>query len=206
MQRSNRRLWKRLVTPFLCAAIAVGAALPTSAAAAFGIAAFDGQVSAADGGPYTQAAGHPFAGSTTIAFNSHLDPEYGLFTIPDGDPRDIYTDLPPGLVGNPTVATKCSLADFNSGGGLTTCQPSAQVGVATVSSTWAPQTMVPVYSLIPRPGVPASFGFMFINVPVMLDARLRSTASGRAASSVSARRRNSSAWSSLMAVSLTMQR
>ncbi len=175
MQRRNNRLWKCLVIPLLLGAIAVSGALPATASADFGAAAFDGQVSTASGEAYTQAAGHPFAASTTIVFNVHPDPEYGIFQIPDGDPRDLYVDLPPGLVGNPTAVAKCSMTDFYAGEGHPTCQPSSQVGEATLTATLIPSpTVIPIYSLVPPPGVPATFGFMFSGVPVMLNARLRS--------------------------------
>jgi hypothetical protein len=175
MQRRNNHLWKYLVVPLLLGAIAMSGALPAAARADFGVHTFDGQVSTSSGAAYTQAAGHPFAASTTIVFNAHPDPEYGIFQIPDGDPRDLYVDLPPGLVGNPTAPAKCSQAEFFAGEGLTECLPAAQVGVATLTATLRPSpAVIPVYSLTPPPGVPATFGFIYAGVPVMLNARLRS--------------------------------
>jgi len=150
--------------------------LAVPAQAEFGAEAFDGQVTAdAAGHPFTQAGGHPFAASTTVTFNTFTHPVFGP-GWPVAPTKDLFVDLPPGFVGNPTIGEKCSLPDLALA--PPTCPVASQVGIATVR--WSPgsagDTIGPigVYLMVPPPDVPARFGFNVSGTVVMLDADLRS--------------------------------
>ena len=92
----------------------------------------------------------------------------------------MLVDLPPGLVGNPTAAAQCTAAQLASGGVLarTQCPADSQVGTALVrlNGHLARDVLgpLPVYNLVPPPGVPARFGFNVAGTVVTLDGELRS--------------------------------
>ncbi len=148
----------------------------------FGVAAFDGTVSADEAGtPYTQAGGHPYAATVAIDFDTLNDPAPLRGDLwPVAPVKDVLADLPPGLVGNPTAAEQCTTAQLAAGGVLarTQCPPDAQVGTALVrlNGHLARDVLgpLPVYNLVPPPGVPARFGFNVAGTVVTLDGELRS--------------------------------
>lgn len=92
-----------------------GALTPISAAglenASFGIESFSTQTTETNpegvSEPYvfTQAAGHPYALTSSVVFSSE---ELAGKTTVGGDPKDVVIHLPPGLVANPQVAAHCS--------------------------------------------------------------------------------------------------
>ncbi len=181
-QHSNetpRRHRGRLGILITCLAFVLAAVSPVGARAAFGVEAFDGQVAGdASGTPYTQAGGHPFGASAIIAFNTHADP--GLFgaQVPDGDPRNIEVELPPGLIGNPGAVPKCSQVQFfefipvsNNG---TNCPVDSQIGIAEIELLEGVHFMSAVWNLEPTPGSPATFGFEFAGIRLLVEAELRS--------------------------------
>jgi len=132
-----------------------GAVATSSASAAFGIHAFDGQVTAdAGGAAFTQALGHPYEAKTWIAFNTDGVSEGGK-PLPDGNVKDLAVNVPPGLIGNPTVADHCTEGQMESG----TCPPEAQVGFMIVDiSNGLPRSGAAVYNMVPRDGNVAEFG------------------------------------------------
>jgi hypothetical protein len=162
-------------------------ALAGPARAAFGVANFDGQIVDAGGGTFTQAGGHPAAVSTEVNFNTHtktIQP-FGFDVLwPDEPTKDIDVTVPPGFVGNPTAVTTCRMdqlqLDSRVGNGPQ-CPATSQIGLATVTTdglgTLTEDTSgVPVYNIVPPPGVAARFGFNIDNVIVVLDAKLRNDA------------------------------
>ncbi len=148
----------------------------------FGVDAFDGGLVGADGAPFTQAGGHPYAISTYIDFNTltNANPQIGP-VWPVQPAKDVLVDLPPGLIGNPTVLAKCTGPDLaNSHGPISMplCPPDSQVGTALVHvngqggyNVYGP---LPVFNMVPPPDVPARFGFNLAGTVVTLDAVLRS--------------------------------
>src|SRR4051794_28828388 len=103
----------------------------------FGIDAFDLAVKDPSGAVSTQAAAHPALLSTTIDFNTVHNPE----TVIKGDfwpvepPKDIYVDLPPGLLGSTADIPRCSLTELTNGVGAEgrpLCTPGSQVGTVFV--------------------------------------------------------------------------
>jgi hypothetical protein len=86
------------------------------------------------------------------------------FDLPgDEQLKDLDVDLPPGLVGNPNAAARCSAADFASD----SCPAASQVGSTTIEAT-ATIILIPtpitasgdIYNLEPQPGEPARLGII----------------------------------------------
>jgi hypothetical protein len=148
----------------------------------FGVAAFDAQASAdPSGAPLTQAGGHPYELTTSIDFNTVENPNPALgMAWPVEATRDVYVDLPPGLLGNPTTADTCTVAELTNGPDFQPrplCVPSAQIGtvMARVNAFGSNFVLgpVPLFNMVPPPGVPARFGFDVLGTVVMMDAKLR---------------------------------
>jgi hypothetical protein len=149
----------------------------------FGVAAFDVQTAAdAGGSPMTQAAGHPYALTTSIDFNTKtteiLVPPFNLLW-PVEPPKDIVVDLPPGVIGNPTAVAQCSLSDLVSDSdhvNLPLCSPASQVGLVRVKVNGSPNLAdaKALYNLVPPPDVPARFGFNFAGTVITFDVSVRS--------------------------------
>jgi hypothetical protein len=152
---------------------AIGAAALVGAGPAhadFRIDSFTASVTRADGQNETQAGKVPDAATTQ--FDMHT-------TVPtdvDEHVRNVTLDLPPGFIGNPTIAPQCSgqaLANL-------TCPVESQVGVVRVRHAVSPDGIVqigpfPVYNMVPRRGEPARFGFpLKQNINVAIDIGVRS--------------------------------
>ncbi len=155
----------------------------TAAAPVFGIDAFDGQLTDASGAISTQAGAHPANDTVSIDFNTLTkpDPQAGPDS-PVEPAKDVTVDLPPGLVGDPTVVDQCTEADLShtiNQQGVPLCAPNTQVGTVILHMDNRPFGMViygpiPVYNVVPPPNVPARFGLNVAGTIVALDARLRS--------------------------------
>jgi hypothetical protein len=150
----------------------------------FGIDILDGATTADASGPIsTQAGGHPYATTVSLALNTVHNPAPLIGDLwPIEALRDVVTDLPPGLVGNPSGLAQCTAAELANGVGTgpqPLCASSSQVGVATIrlngnGGIFDAIGPLPVFNLVPPPGVPARFGFNALGVLVTLDARVRS--------------------------------
>jgi hypothetical protein len=149
----------------------------------FGITAFDGSVTDQAGNPYTQAGGHPYLATTTFGLRSASDSLANV--IPDGGQvKTAQVDLPAGFVGNPTVASTCSMGVFLSIEATNPCPESSQVGFAQLRISFGASQLlpagpagngrIPLYNLEAPPGVAASLGFVAQGVPIFLDARVSS--------------------------------
>jgi hypothetical protein len=174
-----------LVAVTALSALALG---PAGASAEFGIAKWDGSVTAEGGTPYTQAGGHPFSTDTTVELNSHPNPEIGGFAVPDEPPSNILTDLPPGLIGNTTPFLQCEaghllLSERDGANGLTgrpvpeanpekLCPIGSIVGIVYVNDGGALFTS-PIYNMVPPTGVAARFGFNVFGVLIAVDGSVR---------------------------------
>jgi hypothetical protein len=135
-------------------ALAGAACLPAGAQAAFGFSEFDVTFTDSAGLPATQAGSHPFA--FTTSFEANVDGEEA-----DGRLRELFLDLPPGLVVNPFAVPRCTADDFETlNEGVNDCSNAAAVGVAESASgepeTW---TATPVFSLVSPASVPLRLGF-----------------------------------------------
>jgi hypothetical protein len=133
-----------------------------------------------DGSPDTRAGSHPYELTTSFDYNTVLRAQGAVG--PAEDPKDITTDLPPGLIGDPQAVPQCPLAQFaaatgeaNGQGSRSKCPADTQVGTAAVNQEGQIFTS-PVYNLQPEPGAPAELGLLFSGangVPVVLKAGLR---------------------------------
>lgn len=169
MTAGSRRV-RTLLGALAALCLALTAALACSAAAEaeeFGVVPGSFQVTQST----TQAGAHP---DVTIRFEytSRLemhplldpnDPSTQPMPRPLETPRNIAVDLPPGLIGDPSAADRCTAVQFAS----SSCPPTSQVGLATVDVFLFPIAWpVPVYNLVPSKGVPAELGFYALTVPV----------------------------------------
>jgi hypothetical protein len=94
---------------------------------------------------------------------------------PTETPRDVFVDLPPGFVGNPSGIPACSPEDLSTGQGGPECDVSTQVGVAEVigwPSGGRTPLFVGVFNIAHGPDVPARFGFNFSGVVSMITAEV----------------------------------
>jgi hypothetical protein len=167
-------------------AATVTAGDPTTIAPAvpFGIQSFTTSVTESLGNPFTQAGGPPVAATATFALNSTVSP-LGTLETAGGTPKDIETELPPGFIGNPQDAPKCTAAQVQEPSPTNIgCPSSTAVGFATVETVGliksgkaepfqnAALGTYLVYNLEPAPGTPAAFAFSNGAVFV-LNAKLR---------------------------------
>lgn len=157
--------------------------------APFGIEQFDLQAINEDGSPDTQAGSHPYAITSTIALNQKIGvvPAESLgggrarSPVAVSLPKDLDFELPPGLLGNPTVLAQCTGAQFTTfNAGLTTrpnlCPYQTAIGVADVAVTlggFERTFVVPLFNLVPEPGEPARFGFVVQGASAYLDTSVR---------------------------------
>jgi hypothetical protein len=144
-----------------------------------------------EGNPFFKAGDHPFQWFSTFALNTNPAPEGAniAFVPAGGDVKDIKVELPAGLIGNPTAAELCSAEDFNTvhsefiGTPATDisfynqneCPDSSVIGVVNLQNVEGEGLMypVPLYNLVPAPGLPAQFGFQYANLPFYIDGEVR---------------------------------
>ena len=150
--------------------------------AGFGLAGTGGWFTNADGTLDTQAGSHPYDLTYSFDLNSIREPNPSpAETDPTqaGDPlRRTDLNLPPGIVGNPTAVPRCAQQQFDGGFAFSECPVSTQVGVDTIglgfSREHVQETEVPVYNMVPPPGVPAQFAFYLLGNKTYIDSDVRS--------------------------------
>jgi uncharacterized repeat protein (TIGR01451 family) len=149
----------------------------------FGVDAFDGQVTAdSDGAPFTQAAGHPFAASTAIDFNTVTNPNPPFGPLWPVEPtKDVLVELPAGFIADPINTAQCTatqLANVQGAEPAPLCPATSQVGTTLVRMNGLPGPVVlgplPLFNMVPGPDELARFGFDVAGTVVTLDAQLRS--------------------------------
>jgi hypothetical protein len=163
----------RLLATIAIAVVALLGLSAASASAAFEIEAFDGQALDEAGNSASQATSHPASATAWIEVGSRFTEPLLEVPFPEDQMRKLVVELPPGLVGNPTVVSQCTrqqlLLGANNGG---SCPLDTQVGLmrihAVVGYVWAP-----LYEMEPPAGTPAAFGFNFDGTPVMVTASVR---------------------------------
>jgi hypothetical protein len=151
----------------------------TPEAVPFGVPYLTTQAIDAGGESETQAGSHPFALTTSFAFNIaavHSRSELQeTQPIPNSEVREVHVDLPPGLVGNPRAVPQCSQTEFQTGRGFT-CPADTQVGIIHLFfyGKLAQNEERPVYNIAPPPGEPAELGFTyagFVHIPIFFHVR-----------------------------------
>ena len=157
-----------------------------SRGASFGVEEYGLSVEAEGGGQVTQAGTHPFQVTGTIALDQGADANLGSLGVPDAGPvvpaRDIVARLPPGLIADPKVISRCLSWQFTAGaegGQQDECPYTSVVGAASVTFVRGGQTSTvaaPIFNIEPEAGEPARFGFFVPGdaVPVLLNTGVRS--------------------------------
>jgi hypothetical protein len=173
----------------LAAVLAIAAtavlAIPAAASAEwgieadkFGIEAFDGQFADRHGSVFTQAGGHPHEAYAQVVIKNHPDPTPGFegLPTPNGQPKEIQMEVPAGFVGNATAATKCTAAELQAAV-FPSCPIDSIVGDAEIYFNGVGPVRnpvhVPVFNMVPPVGIATRLGFRVLNVPIVLDARVK---------------------------------
>ncbi len=184
MERNDRRATVHRVLRAIVVTLTVLAAClvaANTASADFGIVDFGGDAVDTNGVALRQAGAHPNV-STTIRFTQKLDQDGN--EVPDGNMKRITVDLPPGLIGNPTAAPRCSMRDLSTGFlNVVLCSAESQVGYVELDvalRVFGPSIIhlglpapIPVYNIEPPPGLPARFGFNLLGVVTLIDPSVR---------------------------------
>jgi hypothetical protein len=163
---------KRLLFPL---AILVLALLPLAVSAQADPSEY-GIKSASVGVTTTQAGAHP---DFNVSFELNTEAS-GLLPATT---QTITTELPPGLLANPTAVPQCTMAqlvgtEVENPANTTGCPQASQVGIATVklfNSAGIHTVGEPIFNMVPGPGEPARFGLFAEVYPVVIDAQLRSS-------------------------------
>jgi hypothetical protein len=145
----------------------------------FGVGEFGSLMTADSGALDATAADHPHALTTNFSATGIFSLSQDHFRLTQ-DLKDVVVDLPPGVVGNPQVATQCpvNLLVSYSGGGIevggSNCPSSSQVGEitlklhGTIGQTGGGLQEIPIFNMVPEKGIPAEFGFAFAGDPIGL--------------------------------------
>jgi uncharacterized repeat protein (TIGR01451 family) len=151
-------------------AIKIGPPLP------FGVKAFTPAIERG-GNPETQAGASPEVVESDMSQPGH---PFAAFSFAAGGSggseyfRNIIVHSPPGLIANlhatPEQCTGSQLALPSSEASLPTCPPDSQIGTVRLFGGFM---MAPLYNMVPPPGMPAMFGFNFLNIPVTIETHLR---------------------------------
>lgn len=169
----------------------VAFALPSSAHAAEtqfgfkpGTEGLSFQAEEADGTPAEEAGAHPYALTMNVDFKEGPPaPGQPGVPFPAADLRDLRLELPSGLIGNPSVLTDCTLAQFTtprqspyedslSG---ESCPDKSQVGTITLKTSLlgGSKRTFGLFSLAPPPGVAAELGAAPFGEPLAFAGQVR---------------------------------
>jgi hypothetical protein len=157
--RGIRRIW--IVGVVVCAS--AGLAAP-AAQAEFGITPGHFASGACDNPspaegctmPATQAGEHPVFSFSTFTFNTTAG-------VPDGPPKRIRLDSPPGFVTNPHAVPTCKSAELGSVPGAEKCPLGSQIGANEIVVDIAGKDekfTFNVYNMEPPLGYPSDFAFL----------------------------------------------
>jgi hypothetical protein len=146
----------------------------------FGKLGFDSTLSDSSANPYTEAGGHPYQFVTEFSFATYstavphspgdISPLtwWRTGTQPVGDPKEIGSELPPGLIANPQAVPHCALADYFA----QECALKDQVGVLGVRLFSYTESAIhyldPVYNLQPTGAYPGELGATIGGLPLVL--------------------------------------
>jgi hypothetical protein len=163
-----------------CAGLLAMMAWGTASAAAFDLVELSGSRATPGGASFTQAGAHADL-TTTLRFSTVHDDEGKLAA--DGNVRNVYVDLPPGQVGNPTAVPRCTEQQL---GGVkppptTECPAASQMGMiylemacCGVEEVGQFVIPVPLYNVVPPQGVTARFAFNLFGTLITIDGAVRS--------------------------------
>jgi hypothetical protein len=107
--------------------------------------------------PYTQAGGHPWALTARAVFDTEevVSPEGVVAGAPTRDPKDVVTSLPPGLLGDPMAAPRCSLTQVTSSSEQ--CPADTQIGYYITHQEGGHELLGAIVNVTPEAGQSAEF-------------------------------------------------
>ncbi len=161
-----------------------GAQLQVGSSDRFGIEAFTLIPEQEGGAIETQAGSHPFQLTSALTLDSETPDGKGR-PRSAGLAKDIVTELPAGLLENPTPFAQCTSTQFArevqlEGQTVNACPASSAVGVATLTVN-EPNGLgfgtltAPIFNLVPHEGEPARYGIKAGGaISAILDTSLRS--------------------------------
>ena len=118
------------------------------------------------GNDFTLAGGHPYEASGSFSF-----PVSSLASLPVEPVKDIFTELPPGFVGNVSAFPRCPLGELANF--FVHCPAGSVIGVAYLGLVGNPPLSTPLYNMVPEKGHPAEFAFKLFNNAVVAYPVLR---------------------------------
>ncbi len=148
-----------------------------AAAEPFGLASATADTTGVDGLTDTQAGDHPYETTVSFALNT-AEPTKGSAGYESSGglhglaahTKDIIVDVPPGVVGDPTVVERCPQYDL----ALLLCPPDTQIGFARIAigdiGVTGEVGEFPMFNVVPDKGYPAEFVISFGSIPVPLYA------------------------------------
>ncbi|MGA8745397.1 MAG: hypothetical protein WB507_06010 [Solirubrobacterales bacterium] len=175
----------------ISAAATLAAAPAQAAEAGFGFRpgaeGFNFAATEQDGSPDNLAATHPYDLTATVNFNQVEDaPGQPGVPFPVADVKDMRFELPSGLIGNPSVLGRCTLAQFNTprsspfeaSASGESCPDKSQVGTVTIRSSLlgGSARTFGLFNLTPPPGVAALLGTSPFGDPIAFAAQVRNVA------------------------------
>jgi hypothetical protein len=166
---------RRLFCLFLAVGATALAATAAPALAAFEIESFSGSTDSY--GHFSRQAGAHSDLTTSFSFtHKEFAPGTGRFS-PDEDPRNVAVELPPGLVGNPSIIPTCTAAELTAGqgGGTPVCPAESQVGIATIDIGQGIPFRQPVFNMERTPEQVGLFALNFSGVIIRFLPEVRST-------------------------------
>jgi len=141
----------------------------------FGVEFFSLSATDPEGSPFTQASGHPYELTTRIVLDANLsegEEAYGEHATL----KDVDVQVPPGLIGNPSVTPKCT----QDASEARRCKPEDQVGTIALETSgrengkYGQIEPEPLFNVVPPAGIAAQFGARINDVAnATIDVHLR---------------------------------
>ena len=122
-----------------------------------------------DGTIDEQAGSHPYEAYFDFGLATALNQATHNAEVSGGEIRTAELELPPGFVGDPTATPQCSRKLFVA----ERCPSETMIGTTMAYFTSITSLEVPVFNLVPPPGLPAEFGFSLQGLNTYLDASVR---------------------------------
>jgi hypothetical protein len=152
----------------------------------------------AGGGAAESAGAHPWEITTSFQTPSVINPAGAVAEFRPAETwKDVLTELPPGLVGDPQATPRCTALELEDEGTALEgkgCPPASAVGEFAVIGGLNSQGNFTftgwggsiaeggccsmIYNMVPQRGYPAEFAFIYAGVPVHLYSEVVHTASG----------------------------
>jgi hypothetical protein len=164
-----RVVGRRALTVLLAVLVAgLMASVAVAGPAPFNIEDFSARSLDAVGDDYTVAGGHPH--DVVVSFSFSLDPTDELQQVEFV--KSTFVDSPPGFVGNPAAAARCTVSQIEVGD-PPSCPATSLVGMVELK-VFGAVSILPLFNMVPERGYPAQFGFRFANnTTVLVYPRLR---------------------------------